>query len=108
MLMQTLDYATFIAMPFNVDQTCMTESLSLEDAHYMKVMYLACLPVALFILGGLFAMVSCNAKCKGWSFSRWLRHTIVYFTVPMYIAWPSILIGLVQAVTCVDSIDVRD
>lgn len=86
----------------------MTESLSLEDAHYMKVMFLTCVPVALFVLGGFFAFFSCNAKCKGWSFSRWMRHTIVFFTIPMFIAWPSILIGLVQAVTCVDSIDIED
>lgn len=95
MLMKILDYAAAIVLPFSVDQTCMTKELTLADAHYLKVMFLATLPVILFVLAGFFAFFSCNAKCKGWSFTRWLRHSCIYFTVPMFVAWPSILIGLI-------------
>lgn len=86
LLMTILDYAGAIVLPFSVEQTCIVRDLSTSDAHYLKVMWLVGVPIAILILAGLVALISCNSRCKGGSFSRWLRHTIVYFTVPMFIA----------------------
>ena len=107
-LLLIMDFKTQLVIPFSTvfDTTCLglDENISVIDIHYREVMLLALLPFALFVLAAFFGVVTAGrCKCK-----QFMRGTMAAFSAAMFLALPSIMLGLIQEATCINSISATD
>ena len=104
-----LDYDTSRVLPF----TTLADSACLGDEAYQsqteqferEVIGLTGLPVALMLISGcVLAPLEMFLREQGKA-RHWCRNSMSYFSVMMFLAMPSIMIGLLQAITCYDTVE---
>ena len=106
---ERLDYKTHFIMPFTVlaDSACLGSDgyQSYQEQFEREIIGLSSLPfgimlVSAAVLGPLEMFLREQDKAR-----HWARNSFSYFNVGLFVAMPSILIGLLQAITCYDTVE---
>ena len=110
LMQRVLDLMTQVLMPFSsiLDLTCFSsasttsdlglgvEMISSEETQMLELKLLATLPIIIIIICAIISLIlACRAE--KFKFEHLMRHVIGQIGVIMFVAQPSIMIGLIQA-----------